>query len=226
MPTLNDAVAAIKAGRCAEGRSMLSQVLLIDPNNVNALLWMTEVAETIEERRSLLKRILVVDPNNAVAQKGLAVLGPAQKSETSQQDTSPTPAVKLHEISSASEPTIPSIVEATRKCPYCAELVRAEAAVCRYCGRSLNDASSSTKPLYSAGKRILLGVVLMILMYVAYQLLMNIIESNRRAEIALSGYAAEPSGVMTFFRLCIIGCGVFGLVMTLSGLFSELNKVK
>jgi hypothetical protein len=32
----------------------------------------------------------------------------------------------------------------TRKCPYCAETIRAEAVVCRFCGRELEDRSAPT----------------------------------------------------------------------------------
>ena len=77
MPTLSDAIAAIKAGRPNEGRVMLARILAADRNNVTALLWMTEVAATPEEVRIYLKRVLSIDPHNAPARKGLELLDKA-----------------------------------------------------------------------------------------------------------------------------------------------------
>ncbi len=75
MPTLSDAIAAVKAGRNQEARHILTAILANDPQNIPALLWMTPVAQTINERREYLRRVLAIDPNNAPAQKGLAILG-------------------------------------------------------------------------------------------------------------------------------------------------------
>src|SRR5512136_2165037 len=79
MGTLSDAIATIKAGRRDEGRVMLTRILAQDGNNVTALLWMTEVATTPEERRIYLKRILEIDPTNALARRGLEILGKSDK---------------------------------------------------------------------------------------------------------------------------------------------------
>jgi hypothetical protein len=73
MPTLSDAVAAMKAGRRDEARMMLARILAQDRNNVTALLWMTEFATTPEEVRSYLERVLSIDPANVPAQRGRAL---------------------------------------------------------------------------------------------------------------------------------------------------------
>ena len=72
--TLTQAIAVIKAGRRAEGRALLQQIIISDPRNVTALLWMTEVSESKEERHDYLDRILAIDPSNPSALKGLELL--------------------------------------------------------------------------------------------------------------------------------------------------------
>jgi len=51
---------------------------------------------------------------------------------------------------------MPELATATRRCPYCAEQIRAEAIKCRYCGSTLGEASVLTRTWYRArrGKRI------------------------------------------------------------------------
>jgi len=80
--TLERAVAAIKAGRRTEGRALLQQILSADPRNVSALLWMTEVANGVDERRKYLNQVLVIDPGNAAAIRGLELLQPVDELPT------------------------------------------------------------------------------------------------------------------------------------------------
>jgi hypothetical protein len=75
MPTLSDATIAIKAGHNNEARAILTDILANDPQNIPALLWMTQVVLTTDERREYLRHVLAIDPNNAPAKKGLALLG-------------------------------------------------------------------------------------------------------------------------------------------------------
>lgn len=75
--TLVQAIASIKVGRHREGRAMLEQILEAEPCNILAWLWMTEVADSDEERREYLNRVLAIDPNNASAMRALDLLGSA-----------------------------------------------------------------------------------------------------------------------------------------------------
>jgi hypothetical protein len=71
---LQRAIDAIRSGDRIAGRRLLAQVLHADPQNVQAWLWMSEVADTGEQRRECLLRALAIDPGNQAARAGLARL--------------------------------------------------------------------------------------------------------------------------------------------------------
>jgi hypothetical protein len=73
--TLAEAIAAARAGRRAEARRLLTQILAHDPKNEKALLWLSGVLDNREAQIRCLRRVLAVNPDNQMARVGLARLG-------------------------------------------------------------------------------------------------------------------------------------------------------
>ena len=73
--TLQQAIAAIKAGDKAAGQRLLAEVIRNDPRNEAAWLWMSAVLDSDEQRRVCLERVLAINPDSATARQGLARLG-------------------------------------------------------------------------------------------------------------------------------------------------------
>ena len=140
MPTMSDAIAAMKAGRREEARVMLARILANDRKNVAALLWMTEFAATPEDVRMYLKRVLLIDPTNGPAQRGLELLDKANQepplaasSELSPCRPAPDATAKDYRIS----PDDSTSQKAMRLCPFCHKVILADSSFCRFCGYKL-----------------------------------------------------------------------------------------
>ena len=72
--TLQQAIQAIQYGDRASGKRLLAQVLYADPQNVQAWLWMSEVADTDVQQRECLERVVAIAPQNQAARARLAQL--------------------------------------------------------------------------------------------------------------------------------------------------------
>lgn len=73
--TLDQAIAALKAGKKAEARRLLESILAADRHHEQAWLWMSGVVDTDAERIICLENVLTLNPYNERARKGLEQLG-------------------------------------------------------------------------------------------------------------------------------------------------------
>ncbi|MBE9514109.1 MAG: hypothetical protein IMY83_03650 [Chloroflexi bacterium] len=71
---LKQGIAALNAGRKAEARNLLTQVVQQDDRNEIAWLWLSGAVDTDRERRICLENVLAINPNNRLARRGLESL--------------------------------------------------------------------------------------------------------------------------------------------------------
>jgi hypothetical protein len=89
---LTQGIAACKAGRKAEARTLLEQVIEQDDHNETAWLWLSGAVETDEDRQICLENVLTINPDNELARRGLQRLAQtAVKPQAPSQPVQPAP---------------------------------------------------------------------------------------------------------------------------------------
>ena len=71
---LKQGIAALNAGRTAEARRLLVQVVQQDERNEMGWLWLSGAVDTDEGRCVCLENVLAINPGNEAAQRGIKVL--------------------------------------------------------------------------------------------------------------------------------------------------------
>jgi hypothetical protein len=95
---LQEGVAAAKSGRRAQARELLMRAVELDDHNEQAWLWLSGVAEGVEDQIVCLENVLIINPGNAAAERGLrhlrSQLPPAPEPPTFEIETPAEPGVE------------------------------------------------------------------------------------------------------------------------------------
>lgn len=165
--TVNDAIAAIRSGDKGRGRALLTQALRLNPQNEQAWLWMTAIAETPEQQRECLERVLAINPQNKVARQGLKmfemVQGPSITTPHAGQPSADAGrAIPRQESASVSGETSGDPAYGRnltpQRCPQCNAALSHNASSCAFCGNRVAQtqepaSSSFHMPVSSYPKR-------------------------------------------------------------------------
>ena len=79
-----EAVEALREGKKAHARELLTGLLKTDQNNATYWVWMSATVDTAKERIYCLQTALKLDPENATAKRGLILHGALPPDETVQ----------------------------------------------------------------------------------------------------------------------------------------------
>ncbi|HLF26001.1 MAG TPA: hypothetical protein VJG32_06675 [Anaerolineae bacterium] len=70
-PLTSQGLEALRSGETEQARALFNQAVQANPRNEDALLWLSQLAESDAERAGYLRQVLDINPNNATARRGL-----------------------------------------------------------------------------------------------------------------------------------------------------------
>jgi ribosomal protein L40E len=129
-------VESAKAGQRAEAFDLLLDVVELDRRNEQAWLWLSAVAENLEDQRICLENVLTINPDNIIARERLAILA----ANGSQGDIS-SRAVICPQCGAGNRDFVRECSACGyaffRRCNSCGEVNPTDAPSCSRCGSSL-----------------------------------------------------------------------------------------
>jgi tetratricopeptide (TPR) repeat protein len=156
---MRQGTAAAQAGQRGRAYELLTRVVALDEKNVAAWLWLSDVADDVDEQKVCLQNALSLDPYNDAALRGLALLekqeekrprppGAGQESPMGVRTpthATPAAAVLREDFASRQPPTQPEPLspkvddefEDAYLCPYCAALTDPNDLKCKACDGDL-----------------------------------------------------------------------------------------
>jgi tetratricopeptide (TPR) repeat protein len=142
---LAQGIAAAKAGRKQEARTLLSEVVQEDESQLEAWLWLSQVVDSLDDKAVCLENALTLDPNNQFAQAELAQVKQNQEKlfapTFAPGDEEPPPMVvpPIEPMApvTADYPNKPDEFDDPWRCPYCFEPTQPKDTRCPHCRQDL-----------------------------------------------------------------------------------------
>jgi tetratricopeptide (TPR) repeat protein len=133
---LRHGIVAAKAGRTQEARQALLRVTELDERNEQAWLWLSGVAESLEDRRVCMENVLAINPDNAHAQAGLRWLDQQVPAPPAAQERCPRCQSPVPPSGTACPDCGQILIVA---CPACGQYADVRETSCPECGQFLGD---------------------------------------------------------------------------------------